>query len=91
MSVHSSLCDSKPFDGTCVASMYAHHHCSVCRVVMFAVGGGGDDGRGVAGYEDEHGNSACLCTGCGDDFFLLCGGCAQNDSRCGACRAEAAA
>ena len=38
-------------------SDYAHIHCTSCNGVLTAIGGGGDDGRGIDGYEDEHGNS----------------------------------
>ena|SRR5215831_10463994 len=32
---------------------YSHHHCAIDGCVMMAIGGGGDDGRGIDGYEDE--------------------------------------
>lgn len=69
---------------------YEHRHCTACGEILTGVGGGGDDGRGVSGYEDAHGNAAHVCTACGDDFFLLCAACAARDSRCADCRTMAA-
>ena len=68
---------------------YEHRHCSVCHGVLHAIGGGGDDGRKVGGYEDEHDQDARICSACGDDFFLVCSTCAALDGRCAECRAEA--
>lgn len=82
-----SLC-GKPF-GQC--EVYAHMHCSVpvCRALLMGVGGGGDDGRGIDGYEDQDGNSALVCTGCNDEFFLLCKHCADENPLCSECHAQA--
>lgn len=83
--------DIRKFDSSCddvrFCSMYAHKHCSIptCRDILPAVGGGGDDGRGVDGYDN-----ARICVECGDDSFLICNACAEQDPRCGVCRAEAA-
>lgn len=80
-----SLCDKR--FGQC--EVYAHMHCSVDGVLLLGVGGGGDDGRGIDGYEDADGNGARVCTGCKDDFFLLCRSCYDENPMCSECRAEA--
>ena len=32
---------------------YAHAHCAIDGCVMMAIGGGGDDGRGIDGYDES--------------------------------------
>ena len=54
------------------AERYAHIHCANCGLTMLAVGGGGDDGRGIAGYEDDLGAAATN----GADGELCCPSCA---------------
>jgi hypothetical protein len=47
-----------PGDAKCVAQKgpygmtYAHVHCAIDGCVMHAEGGGGDDGRGIGGYDN---------------------------------------
>lgn len=90
--VESSLCDAR--FGAC--DLHAHMHCSVatCRALLMALGEGpvyAGDGPIIDGYADANGNRALLCSGCGDEFFLLCKACADIDPHCGVCRAEATA
>ena len=65
---------------------YAHAHCANCGEILPAIGGGGDDGRGIDGYEDQEGHTARTCTDCRED--MLCAKCAAQDSRCPDCRAD---
>lgn len=83
-----SLCDNPRF-----CSMYEHRHCCDCRAVLDAQGEGpvyAFDRPIIDGYANGAGN-AVVCSGCGDDFFLLCKDCAAKDSRCPQCRAEVVA
>lgn len=64
-------------------TFYAHQHCAGCNSILNAVGGGGDDGSQVAGYDDEHGNGARKCDDCSDS--LLCLACYKTSPKCGFC------
>lgn len=79
-----TICPERMF----LCDPYAHCHCASCNKVLFAVGGGGDDGRGVGGYEDEHGNGARACAQCGDDS-LLCKSCEEQNPLCPFCENQA--
>jgi hypothetical protein len=63
---------------------YAHQHCAGCNATLYAVGGGGDDGRGIGGYEQFDGRSAEPCASCGSDS-LLCQTCKDKSPLCPAC------
>lgn len=81
----SSLCTAPPYGRDCDAALWQHMHClgqPGCETVLFALGDGG--------HEDVDGNSASVCSECGDAFFVLCRSCAQVDSRCAVCRRAAA-
>lgn len=75
-----------PDDATCKADRgpygmtYAHAHCAIDGCVMMAIGGGGDDGRGIDGYEDANGNGAIPCADCGD---LMAQGCLKPSNQHG--------
>lgn len=78
-----SLCDTVR---VCVP--YEHKHCCRCEKTLMARGEGpvySDDGPTVDGYEDAH-----VCTGCDDDFYLLCSECFTKNPQCEGCEYEAA-
>lgn len=60
---------------------YAHAHCAWDGAVVFAEGGGGDDGRGVGGYDGVpcYKCHDVMCHGCGDliDGARYCRACSQ--------------
>ena len=70
-----------PDTRTC--TQYSHEHCASCNRILNAVGGGGDDGNDIGGYEDEQGNGSRKCVSCSDS--RLCLKCSQESSKCGFC------
>jgi hypothetical protein len=63
-------------------ALHQHKHCVDCGAVLTATGGGGDDGRGVDGYEDDRGNSCESCVSCDN---LRCKACALKNPKCDPC------
>jgi hypothetical protein len=58
--------------------MYEHVHCAVDGCILNGVGGGGDDGRELIGYEDQHGGGAEDCATCDS---LVAPACAKRTGR----------
>lgn len=75
-----SVCQARLGD----CEMHAHMHCAGCNEALFAIGGGGDDGSGIGGYEQADGRSAEPCASCGADS-LLCKACREKSPLCPAC------
>ncbi len=61
--------------------------CADCKSELFAVGGGGDHGLSIGGYEDANGTAATNCAGCTDS--LLCAPCSKENAYCPFCVAVA--
>lgn len=60
---------------------YSHRHCAWDGAIVFAEGGGGDDGRGIGGYDGVpcYKCHDVMCHGCGDliDGARYCRACSQ--------------